>query len=129
MPLIGMILGELIIQFLPVSPNFIVFLVLSFIGIEMIIESFKQERAVSMMKLSEYLLFGLAVSLDSFSVGLGLKVIYHNPFVSVTVFALSSAFFTFLGLFLGKIIHEHIGKISTLFGGIALIILGITYLL
>lgn len=129
MPLLGMVLGAIILKFLPLSPNIIVFIVLSFIGIEMIIDSFKQDRSIPVIKLSEFLLFGLAVSLDSFSVGLGLKVIYSNPFISCALFSISSAFFTALGLFLGKIIHEHIGKISTFFGGIALIMLGISYLL
>lgn len=128
MPLLGMLSGDFILKFLPVSPNLLVFIVLTFIGVEMMMESFKQERAVAMKKLSEYLLFGFAVSLDSFSVGLGLKIIYSSPLISVSLFALSAAFFTFLGLFLGNVIHNHVGKISTFFGGLALIFLGITYL-
>ena len=95
----------------------------------MIFETFKQENSVSIMKFSELLMFGLAVSIDSFSVGIGLKTIYENTFVSALIFSISSAFFTSLGLFLGKRINDKIGKISTLFGGLALIIIGIIYLI
>lgn len=129
MPLLGMWVGTKILNFLPINPNTIVFIVIFFIGIQMIFETFKQENSVSIMKFSELLMFGLAVSIDSFSVGIGLKTIYENTFVSALIFSISSAFFTSLGLFLGKRINDKIGKISTLFGGLALIIIGIIYLI
>lgn len=129
MPLIGMWIGARILNFIPIGPNTIVFIVLFVIGIEMIIESFKQTRTVSLMKFSELLIFGLAVSLDSFSVGLGLRAIYSNPFICSLIFSLSSFFFTYIGLHLGKKINNMIGRISTRIGGFALIIIGCFYLI
>lgn len=129
MPLIGMYVGKTIIQLLPIKPNTLVFIVLLFIGIEMIIETFKQEKNVKVMSFFEMLIFGLAVSIDSFTVGLGLKVIYKIPFVAALIFSISSLIFTFLGLHLGKKINNLVGKISTIFGGITLIIIGILYLI
>jgi len=129
MPLIGMVVGETIIHFIKIDPNVIVFLVLFMIGIQMIIESFKETRAVSFLKFSELLLFGFAVSVDSFSVGLGLKTIYTIPIICSIIFSLSSTFFTYLGLYLGKKITQKIGSISTRFGGIMLLIIGFMYLI
>lgn len=129
MPILGMTIGKNIIKVLPISPSTLVFLVLLFIGIEMIMESFKQDRNIKLLKFSELLIFGFAVSIDSFSVGLGLKVIYHNPYIASLIFMLSSFIFTYLGLILGKRINDLVGKISTLFGGITLIIIGIMYLI
>lgn len=129
MPLIGMWIGNKIISFLPISPNTVVFLVLLVIGIEMIIESFKQTRAVHLMKFTELLIFGLAVSLDSFSVGLGLRAIYSKPIVCSIIFSIASFLFTYIGLYLGKKINDIIGRISTRIGGIALIFIGVFYLL
>lgn len=129
MPILGMCIGNTILNLLPIKPNTIVFIVLLIIGIQMIIESFKQERSISIMKFSELLVFALAVSIDSFSVGLGLKTIYSNIYFSAFTFSITSAFFTALGLLIGKKINNLIGKISTLLGGIALIIIGIIYLL
>lgn len=129
MPLIGMWIGNKLISFLPIGPNVVVFLVLLVIGIEMIVESFKQTRAVRLMKFTELLIFGLAVSLDSFSVGLGLRAIYSKPIVCSIIFSIASFLFTYMGLYLGKKINDMIGRISTRIGGIALIFIGIFYLL
>lgn len=129
MPLIGMWIGNKILNLLPIHPNTVVFIVLLIIGIEMIVESFKQTRTVSLMKFSELLIFGLAVSLDSFSVGLGLRAIYSKPFICAIIFSLSSFVFTYIGLYLGKKINNMIGRISTRIGGIALIIIGCFYLI
>ena len=128
MPLLGMWFGNKLITILPISTNIIVFIVLLFIGIEMIVDSFKKEKSMSLMKLSELLIFGLAVSLDSFSVGIGLKAIYNNPFISSMIFSISSFIFTYIGLYLGKKINNLIGKVSTVIGGVILIIIGVLYL-
>lgn len=129
MPLLGMWIGNKILEILPIHPNTVVFLVLFVIGIEMIIESFKQTREVSLMKLSELLVFGLAVSIDSFSVGLGLHAIYSKPLIAAVIFSISSFLFTYVGLYLGKKINDIVGKISTRIGGITLILIGIFYLI
>lgn len=128
MPLLGMWIGNTILQILPIKTNTIVFIVLFVIGVEMIIESFKQERSVSLMKFSELLIFGLAVSLDSFSVGIGLQAIYKSPIISSIIFSISAGIFTYIGLYLGKTINNIIGKISTIIGGIVLIGIGFVYL-
>lgn len=127
MPLIGMWIGNKILGFLPIRPNTVVFIVLFVIGIQMIIESFKQTREVSLMKFSELLIFGLAVSIDSFSVGIGLRAIYKNPIICSCIFSISSFLFTYLGLYLGKKINDIVGHISTRIGGLALIIIGFFY--
>lgn len=129
MPLIGLIMGHAIITFLPVNPDFLVFLVLTFIGAQMLIESFKKEEINNHMSLWELLAFGFAVSLDSFSVGIGLFSITDQYLLSCLIFSICSGGFTYFGLFLGKYIHHLIGKLSTILGGIVLILLGIIYIL
>lgn len=129
MPLLGMFVGKKIINLLPISSNFLVFIVLFLIGIQMIIESFKEEKEIKKLNLFEMILFGIAVSIDSFSLGLGLKTLYKNPYISALIFSISSMLFTYIGLKLGKKINQKIGNISTIFGGITLIIIGIIYLM
>lgn len=128
MPLIGLFIGNIILK-LPINSNIIVTIVLSFIGIEMIIDSFKKEDNIKIMTLKEMIFFGLAVSIDSLSVGIGLKAITNNYIIAVTTFSVSSIIFTYLGLNLGKKINNLIGKISTLLGGITLLIIGILYVI
>lgn len=128
MPLLGMLIGNIIVKSLPISPSLIVCIVLTFIGLEMIIDTFKKEEIKPMSK-KDILLFALAVSIDSFSVGIGLKILTNNYIICTLLFALTSMIFTYIGLILGKKINHLIGRISTIIGGTILIVIGITYLL
>lgn len=128
MPLLGILVGTFVLKLLPMDPRWIVFVVLFFIGCQMLIESFKEQEPVKKMNQIEVLLFGLAVSIDSFSVGIGLKSMTYHYFLCAFLFACASFCFTFLGLHLGKKVHQRIGKVSTMIGGVMLILLGIIYL-
>ena len=123
MPLIGLTIGNMILKIVPIQPNIIICIVLTFIGIEMIIDSFKNEDNIKIMTLKEMLLFGLAV------IGIGLKALTQNYILSVFIFSLTSFIFTYIGLSLGKTINNLIGKISTIIGGLVLIIIGIIYVI
>lgn len=129
MPIIGNLVGITIILHLPIEPNTIVFIVLFIIGLQMILETFKEENNLIKMKFKELIIFGLAVSIDSFSVGIGIKTIYPNIFIASSIFSIMSFCFTYLGLKLGKKINDIIGKISTIFGGVTLMIIGLMYLI
>ncbi|MBE6159517.1 MAG: hypothetical protein E7157_00500 [Lactobacillales bacterium] len=129
MPQIGNIIGKIIINILPIRTNIIVFIVLFIIGLQMILETFKEEKNFKNLKIKEMLIFGLAVSLDSLSVGIGLKSIYHNVIISSSIFMVMSFIFTYIGLSLGKKINEIVGKISTLLGGVILMLIGLLYII
>ena len=129
MPLIGMLVGNIIAKSILISPNLIVCIVLTFIGIEMILDSFKEEDDIRIMTNKEIFLFALAVSLDSFSVGIGLKALTDNYITTLLIFSLTSMLFTYIGLSLGKRINKLIGRLSTILGGITLIIIGIIYVI
>ena len=93
----------------------------------MIVET-KKESKINVLGIGELILFGLAVSIDSFSVGIGLNAIYNKPILAALIFSITSYIFTYLGLLLGTKINNKIGKYSTIIGGIVLIIIGIIYL-
>lgn len=129
MPQIGQLVGNQIIKIIPINDNFLVFIVLFVIGIQMILETIKREEKIKKMNVKEIILFGLAVSLDSFSVGIGLKTIYKNTFISSMIFMIVSYIFTYYGLKIGKKINDIVGKISTIIGGIILMIIGLLYVI
>ena len=129
MPLIGLMVGKIFLKVFPINPDLIVFIVLGFIGFQMIIESLKNENIEKKTSFFELLIFGLAVSLDSFSVGIGLGSISSHYIICALIFSVSSFVFTYLGLTLGKIVNHIIGKIPTIIGGLVLIIIGIIYLI
>ena len=128
MPLIGMFLGQIILNIIHIRPDLAVFIVLLFIGIQMVIESFKEKEEIKQMSKLELVLFGLAVSIDGFSVGIGLNTITNNIVLASIIFSICSYLFTYLGLKLGKKLNEIIGKIATALGGITLIIIAFIYL-
>lgn len=128
MPLIGMSVGSWILKIIPIPPELVVLIVLTVIGLQMIISSFSCDKEVKTMTLTELLSFGFAVSIDSFSIGLGLKTIYEVPIVCSFIFMLSSFLFTYFGLKMGKKINDKLGNISTRIGGVMLILIGIIYM-
>lgn len=128
MPLIGNGVGTLFLNIIPIDPKVIVFIVLLFIGIQMIIDSLKGNEEVKKLEILEMIMFGFAVSIDSFSVGVGLQSISNKYVLCACFFSISSFIFTYSGLILGKRINSMIGKVSTIIGGCILIIIGISYL-
>ncbi|MBR3362971.1 MAG: manganese efflux pump [Bacilli bacterium] len=129
MPLIGLFIGNIIFNIIKINSNILVTIVLSIIGLEMIYESFKEEETINKMKTIERILFAFAVSIDSLTLGVTLNNITNNYLFAVTTFSITSAFFTILGLKLGKIIKRLIGKYSTILGGLILITIGIIYII
>ena len=94
----------------------------------MIIESFKEKETKKLMNIFQLFLFGLAVSIDSFSVGIGIKGISEKYYLCSLIFSISSFIFTYLGLILGKKLSQMLGKVSTIIGGIVLMVIGLIYL-
>ncbi|MBR3198785.1 MAG: manganese efflux pump [Bacilli bacterium] len=127
MPLLGMATGNIIFNFIKINSDILVFIILLFIGLEMIISSFK-EKEIKLMKFSEFFLFALAVSIDSFSVGITLTKSIAGVFFSPVIFSFVSFLFTYIGLFIGNKIARLLGKIAPIIGGIILIGVGITYI-
>lgn len=129
MPILGMLLGKFITDIVHMGGDLIVLLIFSFIGINMIIETFKDEEKVSKMRFGEMILFGLAVSIDSFSIGIGINNLSNNIFLCSFIFSITSLIFTYIGLIFGSKLNKLIGKVSTLLGGVMLIVIGLIYFL
>ena len=95
----------------------------------MIIDSFNKNKLINKMNIVKMLLFGLAVSIDSFSIGIGILNISNNYILCSIIFSLVSFSFTFVGLLIGDKLNQLFGNIATLFGGIVLLVLGISFTL
>lgn len=129
MPLTGLQFGHIIFNYIPIRTNIIVFLILVFIGFQMLVDSLKEETIKREFKLLDLILFAFAVSLDSFSLGISLYSITTKYVLSCSIFMLSSSIFTYIGLKMGKIIENKLGTYAQILGGIILIIIGITYII
>ncbi len=126
MPIFGYFLGDLIMDYIPFSPIIIVFTILLLVGIQMIYESFKTDENLKKLDIIGMMFFGLAVSIDSFSIGI--SNIFDNYIYSSFIISISSIMFTFLGLRLGNRLNKFFGKTATIIGGITLILLAFYYL-
>lgn len=125
MPLLGNSFGLSISKLLATKFHLMLIIILIFIGIEMIISSFKPNKKLLVLNYKGMLLFALAVSIDSFTLGISLKAITNNYTLVVFIFFIVSSFITFLGLKLGQKINHVIGQYATIGGGIILIVIAI----
>ena len=128
MPLIGLSIGSFLTDKIIINTNILVGVILTLIAIEMIISSFKDKEEKFLLSLAGYFLVGLSVSIDSLTAGIGLPAITNSFFSSALVFAITSTIFTYLGLNLGNILNKKYGKVSTMIGGLILLIIGIIYI-
>lgn len=129
MPILGMLIGKYLVNFIHIGEDIIILIIFSIIGFNMIIESKKEQKFLKAMGFWEMILFGLAVSIDSFSVGISLNNLNVSFLTCSILFSLISFIFTYMGLKLGKKLNYMIGKTATLIGGIMLICLGVVYML
>ena len=127
MPIIGMYVGRYILNIIRIDEDIIVLIIFSIIGLNMIIESFRKRETIKKMKLLEMIIFGFAVSIDSFSIGIGLNKLTTNPLIASIIFSFISFLFTYIGLLFGKKLNTYFGKFATILGGFTLILLGIIF--
>ena len=127
MPIFGMCVGKIVSDVLHLSSHLIVTIIFLIIGIQMIIETFKKNENKK-YETTQLALFALAVSMDSFSIGIGLLDLTNNYLLAPILFFIFSTIFTYIGLKLGKYFNKKYGKYATFIGGIILIILGIFHM-
>lgn len=129
MPLIGLSFGNMIYQYFILNINLLVGIIFAIIGINLIISSKKEEEVKILVSFLGFLLFGLSVSIDSLTTGIGLSAISNNYFAVASMFMIISASFTYLGLHLGNKLSDKFGTYATISGGIMMIILALYYIL
>lgn len=125
MPLLGLGLGSIIMQYFVFDLNLMVGIIFLIIGIEMIISALKEEEVKILVSLVGFLLFGLSVSIDSFTTGIGLSVISKNYVGVSALFMVVSGVFTYVGLRFGNKLSDRFGKYATISGGILMCLLSI----
>jgi len=129
MPFMGMILGDKLIDFFELKSDFLLGIILIFIAVNMFIDILKHEEEKFNVSTFGMFLFALGVSIDSFSVGLGIRAITDNQILAMIIFALSSFIFTFGGILIGKCANKLLGTYANILGVIILFVLGLVHLI
>ena len=105
MPIIGNKIGISIMNYFNLASNIV-------LGLDLII-----------------LFLAFSVSIDSFTVGLGISDITNKFMLSSFIFSVCSFSFTSLGLIIGKYSSKLIGNYASIIGILLLILLGIFHIL
>lgn len=129
MPFLGMIIGDTIIEAFQLKCDIFLGVILLFIASQMIIDIIKQEEEKYNLSWVGMILFALGVSLDSFSIGLGIKAITQNIYLAMGIFSVCSFSFTFMGVIIGRYASKFFGIYANIIGAIILIGMGIAHLI
>ena len=71
----------------------------------------------------------VGTSIDAAAVGVGLAFIGANIWVIAASIGVTTFLLTTIGMLIGRAVGQRFGKIAELFGGLALVVLGLTILL
>lgn len=129
MPLLGLWFGSVLTSYFVFDLEFVVGIIFLIIGGGMVVSGNGDDEVKILNGVISYLLFGLSVSIDSFTTGIGLSVISRNYIGVSLLFMVVSGCFTYMGLRMGNKLNDRFGRYATVFGGILLSILGIFRLL
>lgn len=128
MPIIGLVFGSIIFKFFLVEAHLLVGIIFLLIGLEMFISSFRDDDVRVVVSFIGFLLFGLSVSIDSLTTGIGIASISDNYLMVSSIFMVISGCFTYVGLRLGGILSKRFGRFATMFGGGMMMLLGLIYI-
>jgi putative Mn2+ efflux pump MntP len=132
MPILGYWLGSGMARLVDRFDHWIVFGILSLIGLKMIWDGLKkdQERGQSDMSLGlPLLLASIATSMDAFAVGISFALLKKDILGSSLVIGIVTASLSFFGVTFGSHIGKTWIKRPELIGGLAILLIGFKTLL
>lgn len=124
MPLIGLFLGNQILSVININPKIIMTIILLYLAFLMYKDR-NNDKVTKINSLLSIFLYALSVSLDSFSVGIGLKALTDKILIPPIIFSLCAGTITYMGLILGKYSQKVWKEKASLIGIILLISISI----
>lgn len=131
MTAIGWFLGTAFRDYIALFDHWIAFAILGFIGVKMIIASFKKGNCKSydIKRWGVLITLSIATSIDALIAGMGLAFLKADIGPAAVVIGLITMVISFAGLFLGKKFGYICGNKAELIGGLVLIGIGIKILI
>lgn len=126
MPAIGYALGHSFQGLILAIDHWIIFFLLSIIGIKMIAEAFENNSNSFDEKtdIKTMIVLGLATSIDALAVGLTFAFLNVNMFLSVSTIGIITFVVCFIGVLIGGIFGDKFGNKAEILGGLILILIG-----
>lgn len=130
MPLIGYFLGSFFAEMIEKYDHWVAFVLLTFIGGNMMKESFgKDEKVDSSMDVKSMLLLAIATSIDALAVGVTFAFLQVQIVPAVSFIGVITFIFSAVGVKIGSLFGTKYKSKAELFGGIVLVLIGIKILL
>jgi len=127
MPLIGYFTGTLFSDKITNFSHWIAFVILGFIGIKMIIDSFSKnetDNKETSFRFLKMLILALVTSIDALTVGVTFAFFQINIFIAVIIIGLITFFISTGGVIAGYKFGTKYKSKAEFFGGAVLVILG-----
>ncbi|MGI5827655.1 MAG: manganese efflux pump MntP family protein [Patescibacteria group bacterium] len=131
-PLFGWLLGDMFKYFVINIDHWIAFILLAVIGLKSIVESEVtegREKMVELIGLRQILYLAIATSIDALAVGVGLAFLGTHLFQTVGVIGIIALLFSLLGVYVGTVFKNKLGRKAEVIGGLTLLGIGIKILI
>lgn len=130
MPLIGYLLGIQFSEQIASVDHWIAFVLLTFLGIKMIRESFDRDHEApdATLKVGPMLLLAVATSIDALAVGITFAFLQVQILPAITMIGITTFALSVVGVWVGHAFGLRFKSRAELFGGIILIGMGIKIL-
>lgn len=133
MPLLGWWIGTYFESFITAIDHWIAFLLLGFIGFNMIRESKEAVNTCEVMMVDipfrDILLLAVATSIDALAVGISFAFLQVDILPAVLLIGCTTFLISFLAVILGNRLGGFLGKYAEILGGVILILIGIKILI
>lgn len=131
MPLIGYFAGVRFADVVSSVDHWIAFILLGFIGANMIKESFsrEEENHDSDFSFKTMLAMAVATSIDALAVGVSFAFLRVRIWMSVLIIGLMTALFSIAGVRIGNVFGSRYKSLAELVGGVILLLMGIKILI
>lgn len=125
MPCIGNFISGFATDIVSQVDHWIAFILLGFLGVNMIKESFsEQELPKNPLKISSLFLSAIATSIDALAAGVTLAAVNSPIIFSSVIIGITAFLFSAVGVCIGKRFGSFLGERAELIGGIVLILIG-----
>ena len=129
MPVIGYLFGNSFSTAISSVSYYITFILLSLIGVNLIIDSFKVDKIDGRVDFKAMFPLAIATSIDALTVGITFSFLKVDIILAIILIGIITFILSFFGTILGSIFNNKHGQKAKLLGGIVLIIVGTKILL
>lgn len=131
MPMIGYYAGVRFADVVSSVDHWIAFILLGFIGANMIKESFsrEEENHDSDFSFKTMLAMAVATSIDALAVGVSFAFLRVSIWMAVLIIGLMTALFSIAGVRIGNVFGSRYKSLAELVGGVILLLMGIKILI